>query len=442
MAGGTFTVQNKVRPGVYINFKSKAKALGSLGDRGVVAFPAALPWGKSGITVVEADTFMENSLLLIGYHATDERIRHISAAMSHASKVLIYRLGAAGAVKAKATLGNLTATAKFGGIRGNDLQVSIQSNIDIVDSYDVRTLLEGEEVDAQTVAAANELKSNAFVDFTGTGELTETAAVSLSGGASGTGGAGEYADAFAAFEAEEFNILGLPVDDNSIKQLAVAYTKRLREQEGKKIQTVLYNYPAADHEGIISLKNSVITSDGLTVEPTSLIWEIAAMQAAADVNESLTYASIANAIDVTPKYTNSEIIQALNNGELVLSVVNGKVVVEQDINTLTTFSPEKDNKFRKNRVVRVLDSAANDIKRIFSQNYIGKINNNADGRNLLKGEVISYLESLQGLGAIQNFDSQSDIEVLPGDHVDAVLIRVGLQPVDSPEKIYVNITVN
>ncbi|MNW18476.1 Phage tail sheath protein [compost metagenome] len=61
---------------------------------------------------------------------------------------------------------------------------------------------------------------------------------------------------------------------------------------------------------------------------------------------------------------------------------------------------------------------------------------------MLKGEVISYLESLQGLGAIQNFDSQSDIEVLPGDHVDAVLIRVGLQPVDSPEKIYVNITVN
>lgn len=442
MAGGTFTVQNKVRPGVYINFKSKAKSLGSLGDRGIVAFPASLPWGKSGITVLEADTYMENSLSLIGYTATDARIRHISAAMSHASKVLIYRLGATGAVKATATHGDLTVTAKHGGLRGNDLQISVQANIDYTGSFDVRTLLDGEEVDNQTVATINELTSNAFVNFSGTGGLTETAAISLSGGTNGTGGAGEYADAFAAFEAEEFNILGLPVDDNPIKQLAVAYTKRLREQEGKKIQTVLYNYPAANHEGIISLKNSVIASDGLTVEPTSLIWEIAAMQAAADVNESLTYASITNAVEVTPKYTNSEIVQALNNGELVLSVVNGKVVIEQDINTLTTFSPEKDNKFRKNRVVRVLDAAANDIKRIFSQNYIGKINNNADGRNLLKGEVISYLDNLQGLGAIQNFDSQSDIEVLPGDDVDSVLIRVGLQPVDSPEKIYVNITVN
>ncbi|MDQ0090182.1 hypothetical protein J2T12_003596 [Paenibacillus anaericanus] len=441
MAGGTFTVQNKVRPGVYINIKSEVKTLGSLGDRGVAAFPASLPWGKSGITVLESETYLENSLSLIGYHATDPRIRHITAAMSHASKVMIYRLGATGAKKATVTVGDLTATAKHGGLRGNDLQISVQANIDHSGAYEIQTFLDGEEVDSQTVANVNELKSNAFVDFSGTGDLIETAGASLSGGTNGTGGAGEYGDAFAAFEAEDFNVLGLPVDDSAIKQLAVAYTKRLREQGGKKIQTVLYDYPSADYEGVISLKNSIITSDGLTVEPTSLIWEIASMEASAGVNESLTYASIPNAVDVTPKYTNSEIVQALNHGEMVLSVVNGRVVIEQDINTLTTFTTDKDNKFRKNRVVRVLDSAANDIKKIFSKSYIGKINNNAEGRNLLKAEVISYLDSLQGLGAIQNFDSQSDIEVLAGNDVDAVLITIGLQPVDSPEKIYVNITV-
>ncbi|AZS14221.1 phage tail sheath family protein [Paenibacillus lutimineralis] len=441
MAGGTFTVQNKVRPGVYINFKSEAKALGTLGERGIAAFPAPLPWGKSGITVLSSETFLEQCLPSLGFQPTDARIRHITAAMAHASKILIYRLGAEGAVKATAKLGTLTATAKYGGKRGNDLQIVIQSSLDYEGFFEVKTLLDGEKVDVQTVETAEKLLANEFVEFSGSGALTETAGTALEGGANGSGGAGEYSDALAAFEAEDFNVLGIPVDDSAVKQLAVAYTKRLREQEGKKFQTVVYDYPAANYEGVISLKNGIVTGDGLTVEPIYLLWEIAAMEAAANVNESLTYTEIPNAVDVAPKYTNSEIVQALNKGEMVLSVVNGRVVIEQDINTLTSFTADKDKKFSKNRVLRVLDSMAKDIQSIFSQNCVGKTDNNADGRNLLKGEVISYLDNLQGIGAIQNFDSQSDIEVLPGQDVDAVWIQLAVQPVDSAEKIYMSISV-
>ncbi|GAA0389321.1 phage tail sheath family protein [Paenibacillus motobuensis] len=441
MAGGTFTVQNKVRPGVYINFKSEAKSLGTLGERGIAAFPAPLPWGKSGITVLNSETFLEQCLPSLGFQPTDARIRHVTAAMAHASKVLIYRLGAEGAVKATAKLGALTATAKYGGTRGNDLQVVIQSSLDYEGFFEVKTLLDGEKVDVQTVETAEKLLANEFVEFSGSGALTETAGTALEGGANGSGGAGEYSDALSAFEAEDFNVLGIPVDDSAVKQLAVAYTKRLREQEGKKFQTVVYDYPAANYEGVISLKNGIVTGDGLTVEPIYLLWEIAAMEAAANVNESLTYTEIPNAVDVAPKYTNSEIVQALNQGEMVLSVVNGRVVIEQDINTLTSFTADKDKKFSKNRVLRVLDSMAKDIQSIFSQNYVGKTDNNADGRNLLKGEVISYLDNLQGIGAIQNFDSQSDIEVMPGQDVDVVWIQLAVQPVDSAEKIYMSISV-
>ncbi|HEY4390344.1 MAG TPA: phage tail sheath family protein [Paenibacillus sp.] len=441
MAGGTFTVQNKVRPGVYINFKSEAKAFGTIGERGIAAFPAPLPWGKSGITVLNSETFLEQCLPSLGFQPTDARIRHITAAMAHASKVLIYRLGAEGAVKATAKLGTLTATAKHGGTRGNDLQIVIQSSLDYEGFFEVKTLIDGGKVDVQTVETAERLLGNEFVEFSGSGALTETAGTSLEGGANGSGGAGEYSDALAAFEAEDFNVLGIPLDDSAVKQLAVAYTKRLREQEGKKFQTVVYDYPAANYEGVISLKNGIVTGDGLTVEPIYLLWEIAAMEAAANVNESLTYTEIPNAVDVAPKYTNSEIVQALNQGEMVLSVVNGRVIIEQDINTLTSFTADKDKKFSKNRVLRVLDSMAKDIQSIFSQNYIGKTDNNADGRNLLKGEVISYLDNLQGIGAIQNFDSQSDIEVLPGQDVDAVWIQLAVQPVDSAEKIYMSISV-
>lgn len=442
MAGGHWTVQNKVRPGVYINFKARPKPLGTLGERGVAAYPAELSWGDpSAVIVLEADSYLDKSLELIGYRATDARIRHITAALSHATKVLLYRLGGTGAAKAKATEGALTATAKWGGTRGNDLKVVIQANIDEPSKFDVTTLLEGEAVDLQTVAIVEELRPNSFIDWTGTGALTATTGISLTGGADGTASGTDFTDALTAFEGYDFNVLGIPLTDATSKQLAVAYVRRQREEEGKKIVGVLVDYPLADYEGVISLRNGVVTSDGLEVAPEMLLYEVAAMQASANVNQSLTYTAIPNAVNAHPRLSNSETIAALKNGELVITANNGAAVIEQDINTLTSFTPDRSKAFSKNRVMRVLDAIGNDVKRIFDQFYIGKVSNNADGRALLEAELVSYLLNLEGLGAIRNFDSQMDITVHQGTDVDAVLVELSIQPVDSIEKIYMNVEV-
>ena len=42
MAGGTWIDQNKVRPGVYINYKSSPQALSTMGERGTVAIARQL----------------------------------------------------------------------------------------------------------------------------------------------------------------------------------------------------------------------------------------------------------------------------------------------------------------------------------------------------------------------------------------------------------------
>ncbi|GJM73007.1 hypothetical protein HMSSN036_52230 [Paenibacillus macerans] len=81
------------------------------------------------------------------------------------------------------------------------------------------------------------------------------------------------------------------------------------------------------------------------------------------------------------------------------------------------------------------------MKSNFEKNFIGKVNNDADGRNLFKASTIAYLDTLQGLGAIQNFDSQNDIEVLPGNDADSVIANLGIQPTDSMEKLYMTVTV-
>lgn len=442
MAGGTWTAQNKVRTGVYINFKSRPQPLGSLGERGIVAFPAPLPWGDPAkVIVIEASEYMDKSLELIGFRATDARIRHVSAAVSHARTVLLFRLGGTGAAKATASVDTLTATAKWGGTRGNDLQVAVQVNIDDSQKYDVVTYLEGEEVDRQTVAEIEELQPSAFIDWSGSGAPAVTAGVPLTGGTEGTASGADFSAALSAFEAYQFNVLGVPLTDATSKQLAAAYVRRQREEEGKKVQAVLVDYPTADYEGIISLRNGIVTTDGLNVPPEFILWEIAAMEAAADFNQSLTYTAIPNAVDAFPRLTNSETIAALQNGELVITAVNGTAVIEQDINTLTSFTPDRGRPFSKNRVVRVLDSIANDVKRIFETFYVGKVGNDDDGRALLEAEIVNYLLSLQGAGAIQNFDSQSDISVTQGIDADAVVIELSIQPVDSIEKIYMTVEV-
>jgi hypothetical protein len=47
LGGGTFTAQNKILPGSYINFVSLNKANASLSDRGIVTMPLVLDWGAS-----------------------------------------------------------------------------------------------------------------------------------------------------------------------------------------------------------------------------------------------------------------------------------------------------------------------------------------------------------------------------------------------------------
>ncbi|EPY12557.1 phage tail sheath family protein [Paenibacillus alvei] len=436
MAGGTWTTQNKVRPGVCVNVVSEGKSVGTLGERGIVTFPLAMSWGPSK-KVIEISAG-DNVRDLLGYDITAPELLFVKEAMKRAHKILIYRLNTG--VAAKGTVGSLTATARYSGSRGNDIKVVIQKNIDDDKKFDVITVFAGTPVYTETVHKIEELVGNAYVGFSGNGELEVTAGLPLTGGSNGTVTNQDHMDYLEAIEVYDFNAMALPNDEQSLKSVYTSFVKRLREKEGKKVQIVMPNYSAADYEGVISVKNGVVLSDGTILDEVKATVWVAAATAAAGVNESLTYTAYDDAVDVDKKYTNSKIEEALKNGELLFVQNNGRAVVEQDINTFIAYTPEKGRQFAKNRVIRVLDAIGNDIKSIFEKSYIGKVNNNDDGRNLFKNECISYLNSLQGASAIQNFDSQTDVVILPGDEVDAIYCELHIQPVDSVEKIYLKAT--
>nr|DAG79691.1 MAG TPA: tail sheath protein [Caudoviricetes sp.] len=437
MAGGTFTVQNKVRPGAYINFKSAGKPLGTLADRGIMTMPLALKWGPSKTPIeITAETDVQE---VLGYSLLDPELLLIKEAAKRASKILLYRLN--DGTKATATVEPLTITARYGGTRGNAISVTLTEDVDAEGTFKVVTLLDGRPVHEQLGKKVEDLENNHFVTFSGTGALAASSGAPLTNGTDTEAETQSYLDYFKAIEVLTWNTMAIPTKDSTVKGAAVSFIKRMREEEGKKVQGVLENYPTADYEGIISVKNGVKLTDGTIIDAVKATAWVAAATAGAEVNQSNTYTTYDDSVDVDVRYTNTQIIEALQKGEFVFVEQGGKAVVEQDINTLTSFTADKDKSFRKNRVIRVLDAIGNDINTIFSQYYLGSTDNHADGRKLFKGECINYLDTLQGISAIQNFDSTKDVEVLPGQESDAVVTNIYVQPVDSMEKLYMTVTV-
>jgi len=441
MAGGTFKSQNKIRPGAYINFKAVAKPLSSLGTRGIVTMPVAMSWGAEITELLSTDLIDGKSLAKIGYTAFDEESQIFREALKNCYKAIVYRLDTGG-TKATGVLAPLTATAKYAGIVGNEIAVSVVAN---GAAFDVITVFRNAERDRQTVTAIADLKDNEWVIFSGTGNVAANAGVTLSGGTNGTISDATYATYLNAVKSYKWNTMAIPQDASTVNASIITFIKSQRDDFGKKVQAVLYN-AAADYEGIISVAQGYKTVNE-TVSPTTFVAYVAGLTAGANVDESNTYhviegaTSIVYPVGVTP-YGNEEIIAALPAGKFVLSTrQDGAVVVEQDINTLHTFTPDKGYTFSKNRVIRTLDEINNSVSLLFERSYIGKVNNNEDGRNVFKADVISYLNTLQSISAIQNFDASTDIQIYAGEAIDAVVIDLAIQPVDSMEKLYMTVMV-
>ena len=441
MAGGTFKSQNKTRPGAYINFKGVPKPLSSLGTRGVVTMPVAMSWGAEVTELLSTDLIDGKSLPKIGYTAFEEESQIFREALKHAHKAIIYRLDTGG-TKASATLEPLTATAKYAGIVGNEIAVRVVAN---GDKFDVITLFRGIERDKQTVTTVEELVPNDYVVFSGTGNLAANAGVTLTGGENGTVNLATYATYLDVIKAYKWNTMGIPQDVPTVNPNIITFITNMRENLGKKVQAVLYAADA-DYEGIITVNQGYKTVTE-TVSPTTFVAYVAGLTAGSDVDVSNTYHVINGAVSivypegVTP-YGDEEIEEALKAGKMVLSTrQDGAIVIEQDINTLHTFTPDKGYTFSKNRVIRTLDEINNSIALLFERSYIGKVDNNDDGRNIFKADVIAYLNLLQDISAIQNFDSTTDIQVYAGEAIDAVVVDLAIQPVDSMEKLYMTVMV-
>lgn len=445
MAGGTWTNQNKVRPGVYIRFTSSRGLSLTVSDRGTVAICEPLSWGP--VDTVQAIEAGADMTPYTGYDITDPKnlfLQEIFKGTNRTaapSRLLLYRPGSAGQKQATAEIAPLTATAKYPGTRGNDLSIVITELTTPEDTFTVSTVLDGDIVDQQTAKTVEDLTANDWVTWSGTGALAANAGTPLATGADGTVAASDYSEFLTAIEPYKFDVLLYDGTDTTVQDAMVAFVKRLSEEEGMYTQLVAAGLTNPDSRFVVNVMSGVTLSDGTALTPQQTVWWAGGALAGAQYNESLTYASYPSAVDVSPKLTNSGYEQALSDGQFVLFADDGVVKVEQDINSLVTYTTDITEPYHKNRVMRLLNTIANDIYQQFSDGYIGVVNNNEAGRMQFKAAIVGYLLTIQANNGIQNFDAE-DVEVLPGEDIDAIVVNLAITPVDSVEKIYVTITVN
>lgn len=250
--------------------------------------------------------------------------------------------------------------------------------------------------------------------------------------------------ALTALKTVDFDVLCYPYGNaaySANQDTIKAWVQTMVKDEGRDIQAVLADY-AADDEHIIDCAHAVVLSDGTTLTNAQTCAWVAGAAAGAQVNESITGLQYTGAIDVSPRMTKSEMEAAVSAGKFIFKVdASQNVTAVYDINSLTTYTDTKSKVFRKNRVIRLLSGVNNDITEIFESNYVGRFNNNAEGRSAFRTILVEYFNTLQDESAIQDFSSD-DVTVEAGTDSDAVAVTVGITPVDSIEKLYITVNLS
>lgn len=485
MAGGTWRIQNKVRPGVYINVKGDGKPVLTTPLGRLLMFQnKPLGWGKKGIIELTATS---DFTALTGHKNTDEVLAPVYEALKDAETVLLLNDFDGGAKSTSTKAGVYTINAKYEGEQGNNISVSFAPSPlgDGAKTQDitVTTLFGTKRVDqakitlplankeAITAAELTDEKQlevhNDYVDITfgtnpadvtkelkGNGEyplytaifngLTQTAAnVSLTGGSNGTN---KVVDDMNDYLENEFYAVATTAgwdESSNIHKLLVEEIKLLRENVGIKVRGVVPNSTGVvyNYEGVSTVLNGYVLNDGTVITPNIATARFAGMSASATPDQALTYTQLDDAAEAKPKLNNDKTIEALNAGQIVFTTRSGeRVVIEQDINSLTKFTSIKPKDFSKNRIIRTLDEICTNTTQTFETSFLGKVSNNETGRNVFKANRIGYLTGLQNQNMIRDFEN-SDLTLSQGDEKDAVLMELYVTPVDAMEKLYVNLIV-
>ncbi|WP_141500968.1 phage tail sheath subtilisin-like domain-containing protein [Paenibacillus luteus] len=250
----------------------------------------------------------------------------------------------------------------------------------------------------------------------------------------------DYTTMRAGFDTQFFNVFVAQVY-NATEHAALKTWLTTNRAEGKQFMLVIGGDASTDADPAAGNTRSTLNADdaivnvingavvgGVSLTSSQYAPFIAGLIAGTSINESITYAPT-TASDVTKRLSNAQTSAALTAGSLVLTNDGRRVKVEQGVVTSG----------KKIRSTRARQAVIDDIATTADESFIGRLQNNADGRAALIASVTKYLETLEDNGVLEGPVVTLDPNNPPVG--DKVFLAVSYVEIDSMERIFFTINV-
>jgi hypothetical protein len=303
------------------------------------------------------------------------------------------------------------------------------------------------------VAALKEALEAATNDFIlvleegASGALADIAQAAFTGGEDPEVTAQDYSDAFNSLEPYTYNVICIDTTAAAVKATLAAYLARIYEAgsypmaviaadttkdlETRMEEAVTYNDPK-----VIFVLNGAVDSAGTVLEDYLVAARIGGEVASTPANQSVTHLVLSGYADLAQPLTNTQVINALKKGCLVLTKNKaGQVHIEQGINTLITPNAEQDDGWKKIRRVKTRFELMQRIDDTL-ENVIGKVNNDTDGRATIVAAGNSVIKTMAAEQKLQKTGgSMAEDDDNPPEG-DSAWFVIAVDDIDSIEKVY------
>ncbi|WP_196606497.1 phage tail sheath subtilisin-like domain-containing protein [Pectinatus frisingensis] len=209
----------------------------------------------------------------------------------------------------------------------------------------------------------------------------------------------DYNDILILLENAHWDYLVIPEIASADVQTIAAWIKAMRTTKDKKVKAVLPNC-AADCEGVINFTNTKIVTVTKTYTTAQYCSRIAGIICGTPMTISCTFAPLSEVIDCD-KYTKDQMDTKVGNGELFIMFDGTKYKIARSVNSFVTTIENKGDKFKKIKLIDLMDMIHDDIKDTANDSYIGKYANSYDNKCLLISAIQGYYMQLELEGLLE-----------------------------------------
>lgn len=276
----------------------------------------------------------------------------------------------------------------------------------------------------------------------------------------------DYTKELNQLETLRWDYLVIPDIKPESTEAITTWIKALRTgRNDKRVKAVLPN-TAADFEGVVNYVNKTVTTTAGTYDTAHFCSRIAGLICGTPMTISCTFAPLPDVVS-TEHHTIDEMDTMIGQGQLLIAYDGIKYKVARGINSLVTTSQGKLNRFKKVKLIDLMDMIHDDIKETARDEYIGKYANSYDNKCLLIAAINGYFWKLENdgllakgqnscsidIGAVKAYllangrktkaelSSMKDIEIAKEDTEDEVFLKANVTLLDAIENITLNISI-